>query len=163
MSELMVNSDDLIPATAREIYVEASSKLNSSELSVRNMLRKMNVEVVCTTDDPCDSLEHHQKIKADGFVIDVIPAWLPDKAIAVEDAATFKSYLYKLSQVAGIEISQFDNLLEALHSPHDYFHQQGCRLSDHGLDKFYVKENLNGEVSSIFNKVQKICQFSSTN
>ncbi|MCX6266587.1 MAG: glucuronate isomerase [Bacteroidetes bacterium] len=145
----------LHPGTARDIYDEASSMLNSGELSVRNMLRKMKVELVCTTDDPADTLEHHQKIAADGFEIKVVPAWRPDKAIAVDHTTDYNHYLDKLSQAAGIEISRFEDLLEALHIRHDYFHQHGCRISDHGLDKFYVKENLKGEVSSIFNKVRR--------
>ncbi len=145
----------LNPATAREIYDEASMKLNTSEFSVRNLLRKMKVELVCTTDDPIDSLEHHRKIREDHFEISVIPAWRPDKAIAAEDVTTYNRYLDKLSEAAGIEITQFDDLLEALQIRHDYFHQHGCRISDHGLDRFYIKENLKGEVGSIFNKLRR--------
>jgi glucuronate isomerase len=141
--------------SAGDIYEEASAKLKNGDLSVRNMLRKMNVEVVCTTDDPIDSLEHHQKIKADGFEVKVLPAWRPDKALTVENADAFNGYLDKLSQVAGIEISGFEDLLEALHIRHDFFHLHGCRISDHGLDKFYVKDYQKGEVCSIFNKVRR--------
>ena len=142
----------LNPQTASEIYEQASSMLNSGELSVRNMLRKMNVEVVCTTDDPVDSLEYHQKIKADDFVVRVVPAWRPDRALAVENAAAFNEYLGRLSQAANVEISDFNDLLDALQVRHDYFHSNGCRVSDHGLDRYYVKDNQKGEVSSIFNK-----------
>jgi glucuronate isomerase len=144
----------LNPGTAREIYDEASSKLKGKELSVRNILRKMKVELVCTTDDPIDSLEHHQKLKADDFEVRVVPAWRPDKAMAVDDTAGYNLYLDKLSQAAGIEISRFEDLLEALHIRHDYFHRHGCRISDHGLDRFYTKEIRNGEVSAIFNEVR---------
>ncbi len=140
--------------SASEIFEQASSMLKSGELSVRNILRKMKVEVVCTTDDPVDSLEHHRKIADDNFEIRVLPAWRPDKALAVENAATFNNYIDKLSQSAGLEISQFDDLLEALHIRHDFFHQHGCRISDHGLDRFCVKNNQMGEVASIFNKVR---------
>lgn len=142
-------------STSREIYDEASSMLNSSALSVRNMLRKMKVELVCTTDDPIDTLEHHRKIKADGFEIKVVPAWRPDRAISVENAVSYNAYLDKLSQSAGIEISGFEDLLEALHVRHDYFHENGCRISDHGLDKFYLKDNQKGEVCSIFGKIRR--------
>ncbi|MFZ4521275.1 MAG: glucuronate isomerase [Bacteroidales bacterium] len=143
------------PSTARGIYEEASAALNTSELSVRNILRRMKVEVVCTTDDPVDSLEHHQKIKADGFEIKVVPAWRPDKALAVENASIYNVYLDELSEVAGIEIARFEDLMEALHIRHNYFHQNGCRISDHGLDRFYVKDNQKGEVCSIFNKIRR--------
>jgi glucuronate isomerase len=145
----------LDPLTSKEIYEESSSMLNKKEFSIRNLLRKMKVEVVCTTDDPIDSLEYHQKIKNDGFEIKVIPAWRPDKAIAVEDITTYNRYLDKLSQAAGIEISQFDDLLEALTIRHDFFHQHGCRLSDHGLDRFYTEENHEQEIASIFKKVKR--------
>jgi glucuronate isomerase len=144
----------LDPSTAGEIYEEASSRLASGELSVKNMLRKMNVSVVCTTDDPIDSLEYHQKIKNDAFEVKVIPAWRPDKAMAVENPTTYNQYVDALSQESGIEISRFDDLPEALHLRHDFFHLHGCRLSDHGLDRFYVKDNLKGEISSIFGKVR---------
>ncbi len=143
------------PETAGEIFDDASSLLNKSEFSVRNLLRKMKVKVVCTTDDPIDTLEYHKQLKTDQFEIQVIPAWRPDKALAVEDVASFNLYLDKLSAAANIEIDQFEDLLEALNVRHDYFHQNGCRVSDHGLDRFYVKENLKGEVSSIFNKVRR--------
>jgi glucuronate isomerase len=145
----------LDPGTAKEIYEEASSMLNKKDFSIRNLLRMMNVEIVCTTDDPIDSLEHHQKIRNDGFEIKVIPAWRPDKAIAVDDITTYNRYLDKLSQAAGIEISQFDDLLEALSIRHDYFHKHGCRLSDHGLDRFYTEDNHEQEIASIFKKVKR--------
>ncbi len=144
----------LNPSSAMDIYEEASAMLSSGELSVRKMLLKMKVELVCTTDDPCDTLEHHEKISRDNFAVRVIPAWRPDKAMAVEDASVYNQYLDKLSEVSGIEISGFNDLLEALHIRHDYFHDHGCRLSDHGLDQFYVKENLKGEIGSIFSKVR---------
>ena len=145
----------LSPETAGEIYREASEKLSSGDYSVRNLLRKMKVEVLCTTDDPADTLEYHTKIRDDGFEIRVIPAWRPDRAIAVEDPFVYNTYLDKLSEVSGLEIRQFDDLLEALSLRHDFFHLNGCRVSDHGLDRFYVKENLAGEVGSIFNKVRR--------
>jgi glucuronate isomerase len=85
----------LNPSTAKKIYDKCSKKLRTKEYSVRNLLRKMNVKVVCTTDDPTDTLEYHQKIKNDGFEIKILPAFRPDKAMAVDDAADFKKYLNK--------------------------------------------------------------------
>jgi len=141
-------------STAKEIYKECTQKLNSDEYSVRNILRKMNVEVVCTTDDPVDSLEHHERIKTEEFEIKVLPAWRPDKAMQVENPERFNAYLEKLGKVTDINISDFNNLLDALKSRHDFFHIQDCRLSDHGLETFYAEDYTESEIVSIFNKVR---------
>ncbi len=92
----------LSPETAKEIYDEASAKLKTPEYSVRNLLRKMNVKVLCTTDDPIDSLEHHKKIKDDGFEIKILPAYRPDKAMNVDNADTFNAYVAKVEAASGI-------------------------------------------------------------
>jgi len=144
----------LNPEIAEEIYLEASAKLRTKEFSVRSLLRNMNVELVCTTDDPIDSLEHHQKIKNDGFEIKVIPAWRPDKAMAIENAIEYNKYISKLEGASGLSISQFGDLLAALSIRHDYFHQNGCRLSDHGLDTFYAEKFSDSEIRLIFDKVR---------
>lgn len=86
----------LSPSTALKIYTECSKKLQSKEYSVRNLLRKMNVELLCTTDDPTDSLEHHRKIQDDGFEIKVLPTFRPDKALQVESEESFNNYVNKL-------------------------------------------------------------------
>jgi len=140
--------------TAEEIYLEASAKLRTKEFSVRNLLRKMNVELVCTTDDPIDSLEYHQKIRNDGFEIKVIPAWRPDKAMTIENAEVYNDYIVKLEAASGVSISQFSDLIAALQIRHDYFHKNGCRLSDHGLDTFYAEKFNDSEIRMIFDKVQ---------
>lgn len=144
----------LNPETAAEIYLEVSAKLRTKEFSVRNLLRKMNVELVCTTDDPIDTLEHHQKIKKDGFEIKVIPAWRPDKAMSIENAIDYNNYITKLEEASGVNISQFGDLFAALGLRHDYFHQNGCRLSDHGLDTFYAEKFNDSEIRMIFDKVR---------
>ena len=140
--------------TAEEIYLEVSAKLRTKEFSVRNLLRKMNVELVCTTDDPVDSLEHHQKIRNDGFEIKVIPAWRPDKAMSIENAEMYNEYIAKLEASSGVSISQFSDLISALRLRHEYFHKNGCRLSDHGLDTFYAEKFNDSEIRMIFDKVQ---------
>ena len=145
----------LNPETAKEIFLEASAKLRTKEFSVRNLLRKMNVELVCTTDDPIDSLEHHQKIKKDGFEIKVIPAWRPDKAMAIENPFTYNQYILQLEAASGISISQFSDLISALSIRHDYFHENGCRLSDHGLDSFYTEKYNESDIRMIFDKVHE--------
>jgi len=99
----------LSPSTAKEIYDHCSAKLKTPEYSVRNLLRKMNVKVLCTTDDPTDSLEHHKKIKEDGFEIKVLPAFRPDKAMNVDDVDTFNAYVNKLQDVSNILIASWDD------------------------------------------------------
>ena len=144
----------LSPETAGEIYEEASAKLRTEEFSTRNLMRKYKVEVVCTTDDPVDSLEHHKKVRDEGFEIKVLPAWRPDKAMAVEDPVKFNDYVDKLAKVTGKEIDTYKALLDALEARHAYFHQNGCRLSDHGLETMYADDYTDNEVSSIFNKIR---------
>ena len=143
----------LSPATAREIYDECTAKLQTPEYSARNLMRKYNVEVVCTTDDPIDSLEHHIKAKNDGFEVKMLPTWRPDKAMAVENAANFRGYVDQLSKAAGISISTFDNLIEALRNRQNFFSEVGCKLSDHGIEEFYAEDYTEAEIKAIFNKV----------
>jgi glucuronate isomerase len=142
------------PETAKEIYEEASAKLKTEEYSVRNIMRKYNVSLVCTTDDPVDSLEYHRKIKEDGFEIQVLPAWRPDKAMAVENPATYNHYLDRLSEVTGQEIVRFSDLLNALKKRQVFFRENGCKLSDHGIESIYYDEYTDAEIRSIFNKIR---------
>jgi len=140
--------------TAKKIYEECSAKLQTPEYSVRNLLRKMNVKVVCTTDDPTDSLEHHQKIKDDGFEIRILPAYRPDKAMNVDDAATFNTYLSKLEAVTNSSIGSYNEYLDALKSRHDFFATMGCSVSDHGLEQIYAEDYTQNEIENIFNKIR---------
>lgn len=144
----------LSPDTAKEIWDECNAKLQTPEYSVRNIMRMANVHTICTTDDPIDSLEYHRQIKADGFEVAVLPAWRPDKAMAVENAAVYNEYIGKLETAAGIKISSFGNLLEALENRHLFFHENGCRLSDHGLETFYAEDYSQEEIKQIFEKVR---------
>jgi glucuronate isomerase len=144
----------LNPESAPAIYKETSEKLTTAEYSVRNLLRKMKVEVVCTTDDPVDSLEFHEKIRKDGFEIKVLPAWRPDKAMAVENPIFFNKYLDLLASASDINISNFNALLEALQKRHEFFHQHGCRLSDHGLETFYARPFKDSEIAIIFKRIR---------
>jgi len=148
-------SELLNPETAPEIYEEAGKMLQSEDFSVRGLIRKMNVEVICTTDDPVDSLEHHQKIKEDGFETKVLPAWRPDKTMAVEHTASYNQYIDTLEEASGSSISTFMDLLTALQSRHDYFHQMGCRISDHGLEGFQADDFDYQEIERIFIKIRK--------
>lgn len=117
------------------------------------MMRRYHVEVVCTTDDPIDSLEYHIKTRESGFEIKMLPTWRPDKAMAVEVPADFRSYVEKLAEVSGVTISNFDDMIAALRKRHDFFAEQGCRLSDHGIEEFYAEDYTDAEIKAIFNKV----------
>lgn len=114
----------------------------------------MNVEIVCTTDDPADNLEHHQKLK-NTFEIKVLPTFRPDNVIKTEDPEKFKSYIRKLEMINGAEINNFDELLEALDKRHKFFHETGCRLSDHGIDRFYFAKFSSPEINRIFKNLLK--------
>ena len=144
----------LNPSTAREIFDDASAKLKTREFSTRNLMRKYCVEAVCTTDDPVDSLSYHKKIKQDGFEIKVLPTWRPDKAIAVENPGTYNAYVDKLTEVSGIEIITLADLISALEKRHNYFHENGCRLSDHGLETLYAEDYTDREIKAVFEKVR---------
>ena len=143
----------LSPATAKEIWDECNAKLQLPEYSARGIIRMANVHTICTTDDPIDSLEYHQQIKANGFEVAVLPAWRPDKAMAVENVITYNDYLGKLSTSANMKIVSFADLMAALDSRHQFFHDNGCRLSDHGIETFIAEDYTQGEIEQIFAKV----------
>ena len=143
----------LSPVTAKEIYEECSAKLRTPEYRARGLMSRYGVEVICTTDDPVDSLEYHIKCKTDGFKIKVLPTWRPDKAMAVEVPALFREYVEKLSVVSGITIHRYEDLLAALRKRHEFFASVGCRLSDHGIEEFYAEDYTDAEIKTIFNKV----------
>ena len=125
----------LTPETAAAIYNECTEKLLTADYSTNALLKKMNVEVVCTTDDPIDDLGFHKKVNSDHFKM--FPAFRPDKVLAVENTTGFNEYISKLAAAADVEINDMDSLLQALQSRVDYFHSQGARVSDHGLEHIY--------------------------
>jgi glucuronate isomerase len=141
------------PDTAEEIYDRASEMLNSPEFGVRSIMRKMNVKLVCTTDDPLDSLEYHRQIRHDRFEIKVHPAFRPDRAMAVEDLPCLNAFIGRLGGICDIEINNYHKYLEALRDRHKYFHDNGCRLSDHGLDTAYAEDYTETEIKNIFQKI----------
>lgn len=143
----------LNPATAREIFDLCTEKLRTPEFSARGLMKHYKVETVCTTDDPVDSLEYHLALKKEGFEIKVLPTWRPDKAMAVEVAADFRTYIEKLSEVSGVTINKFEDLIAALRNRHEFFASVGCRLSDHGIEEFYAEDYTQSEIDAIFNKV----------
>ncbi|WP_395625970.1 glucuronate isomerase [Daejeonella sp.] len=145
--------DILSPATAKKIYDECTAKLQTPEYSVRRLIQKMNVESIGTTDDPLDDLLSHQKIKTDGFSTKVLPSFRPDKAMNVEDLEQLQAYISKLKEVSGLPIHNFKTYLEALKSRHDFFAENGCTVSDHGLEHFYCEEYSDSEIELIFQKI----------
>ncbi|MFQ6035129.1 MAG: glucuronate isomerase [Sedimentisphaerales bacterium] len=148
-------SDKLLnPSTAEQIYEACSNMLRTPAFSVRNLLRKMNVKLVCTTEDPLDTLSAHKKIRADGFEIKVHAAWRPDKAMAVENASALNAFIDKLEEICDMEITNFHSYIEALRQRHYYFHQNGCRLSDHGLETAYAEDYTENEIEKVFSKIR---------
>lgn len=146
--------DELLnPSSGKRIYDICTEQLRTKEFSARGLMKKFNVKVVCTTDDPVDSLEHHISLKNEGFEIKVLPTWRPDKAMAVENPAEYRKYVEKLSEVSGVSISNFADLLQALRVRHDFFASVGCKLSDHGIEEFYAEDYTQAEIEAIFNKV----------
>ena len=143
----------LSPRTAHEIYEECTAKLQTTEYSARNMMRKYKVELVCTTDDPIDSLEHHISTKKDGFEVKMLPTWRPDRAMTVENSANFREYVEQLSKVSKVTIATFEDLIVALRKRQDFFAEVGCKLSDHGIEEFYAEDYTVVEIKAIFNKV----------
>ncbi|WP_163714220.1 glucuronate isomerase [Mangrovibacterium lignilyticum] len=144
----------LSPATAKEVYDECNAKLSTPEYSCRGLIRKANVNTICTTDDPVDSLEYHRQIKESGFEVAVLPAWRPDKAMMVADPDFFNDYMAQLEKAAGMDIKTFSDLIDALDNRHQFFHDNGCRLSDHGLDTAFAADYNNSEINAIFDKIR---------
>ena len=144
----------LNPDSAAAIYDKAGEMLQSNEFSVKSLIRKMNVEVICTTDDPVDSLEDHRRISESGFETRVLPAWRPDRSMAVEDPEAYNLYLDRLEEASNVSIANYMDLLTALNERHEFFHEMGCRISDHGLESFYAKEFDHQDVAKIFLKVR---------
>jgi glucuronate isomerase len=144
----------LSPKTADKIYNEASAMLKSKDFSTRTLIRKMNVRVVCTTDDPADDLAFHKQLKG-SFEIPVLPTWRPDNAIKTDDPGKFKDYLLRLGKASGIEITSYLTLIEALDKQHLFFSSMGCRQSDHGLDRFYFSSFSKDDPEKLMAKLLK--------
>ena len=142
----------LSPATAREIFEECNAKLATPEFRGQALIKRFNVQVVCTTDDPADDLRYHKMIAEHPFGVKVIPAWRPDSAMAIERPEFFRNYLKRLGEAADMEIDSYAHLQDALQKRHDYFAANGCKLSDHGLENFYSADYTDAEIELIFKK-----------
>jgi glucuronate isomerase len=147
-------TDVLDATTAKKIYDTCTAKLQTKEYSVRGLLRKMNVKVVCTTDDPIDNLEYHKKIKADNIDVKVLPAYRPDKAMNVDDAAAFNAYVAKVEAASNTSVGSYSEYLSALKKQHDFFATMGCGVSDHGLEQIYAEDYTETEIKNAFDKIR---------
>ncbi|MBQ4913666.1 glucuronate isomerase [Maribacter sp. MMG018] len=144
--DLLLNS-----STANEIYTEATAKLQTTAYSCQSLIKKMNVRVVCTTEDPIDNLEHHRHIAKNGFGVKISTSFRPDKAILIADS-NYNSYLDKLAEASGVDITTYQSLCDALYKRLDYFNANGCKLSDHGLSYIPYKTYTDTEIENIFQK-----------
>lgn len=146
----------LSPGTATSVFGACAAKLREESSRVRGILARFRVEVICTTDDPVDSLEHHDRLRQDiSFPVTVVPGFRPDAALAIENPKAFTKWLGRLGAAAGLEVRDWGRLLVALRRRVDAFHERGCRLSDHGIEEPYAAEYTEGEVRRIFAAARK--------
>ena len=139
--------------SGKRIYDHCSALLRTKEYSVKNLLLKMNVKALCTTDDPIDNLAYHKQIAASGFPVKVLPTFRPDKAMGVDDEIVFIEYVNALAAAAEMKIQTLSDYKAAIKSRHDYFHAAGCRLSDHGLEHIYADDFTEAEIEHIFERL----------
>ena len=142
------------PDTAKEIYHEANLRLQEPAFSTQGIIQSFHVEVICTTDDPTDSLEYHKYILQADFPVKVLPTFRPDRALAVDDPDSFNDYIDLLGVITEVEINHFIDLLDVLKQRMQYFHDHGCRLSDHGLGCIYAKPFSYDKVNYPFHKIR---------
>ena len=142
-------------ASAARIWKRANAQLATSELTAQGILKKFRVKTVCTTDDPVDDLQPHRMLAATNLTTRVLPAFRPDKSLAVHQPALFKDWLHKLEEASDRNIGNFNAFLVALRSRHDYFHAQGCRLSDHGLNHCFAEFCSDRAAGAIFAKARR--------
>jgi glucuronate isomerase len=142
-------------STAQEIWDETSRLLAQPGYSVRGLVERMNVKVICTTDDPADTLEYHKAIKKSGWKVKVFPAFRPDNALRVNQPERYKKWVKSLSDAAGTNATTFKGLLKALKQRHDFFHANGSRLSDHGLNQMPELDCTEKKAATIFSAALK--------
>lgn len=143
----------LSPSTARKIYDECTEKLQGPDYAVHRLIERMNVESIGTTDDPLDDLSYHQKIKASGFSVKVLPSFRPDKAMNTDNLPELNNYINKLGELSGQKINTFSQYLVLLKGRHDHFEENGCLVSDHGLEKLDYEEFTDIEIDLVFAKI----------
>jgi glucuronate isomerase len=145
----------LCPETSEEIWQACNEKLAEPGFSCRGLIKGSGVVLICTTDDPVDSLEHHKAISEDpGFDVSVLPTWRPDKGTAVEDPPRFNAWVDRLSERADVDIRDYDSYLRALRARHDFFQGLGCRLSDHGVEAVVAEDYTARDAEQAFARVR---------
>jgi len=144
----------LSPQSADRIFDACNEQLAKPTHSVRGLLKRMKVEVVCTTDDPVDDLRHHIAIREKPFGIRVLPAFRPDKSMSFDEPASQNAYYDKLEQVTGLEIEGLDALVDALRARHDFFAEHGCTVADHGLEQLPEDEMGLPEMRKAFHRLR---------
>jgi glucuronate isomerase len=143
------------PDTAREIYDQCNRRLAEDGFTTQGLLKQYGVAVVCSTDDPVDDLEPHQRHARNLHATTrLFPTWRPDKALGVHDVAAWNVWVDRLEAASSVSIGSLDSLMEALGKRHDFFHETGCRASDHGVDRIFAAEYTAGEVQAIFAKAR---------
>ncbi|MGI6792630.1 glucuronate isomerase [Aminivibrio sp.] len=148
--------DELLnPDTAREIYSHCTSLLGKKEFSARSIIRKFRVEALCTTDDPSSTLEEHRKIRESGFETIVAPAFRPDRALEGHLPERFNPWLERLAELAEVRIDSFGRFIECLWKRHQFFHDNGCRLSDYGIETCYASDWNSEEVEGSFSLLRR--------
>ncbi|WP_093265428.1 glucuronate isomerase [Psychrobacillus sp. OK032] len=144
--------DILNEETAPGIWEEVNKKLTGGGFGARDLITKSKVEVICTTDDPIDTLEYHKKIKDDAnFDVKVLPSFRPDKGLEI-NLDGYLQWVNNLKEVSEMQISNYDDFLNALQSRIEFFHSNGCRISDHALNTMMYQETTKAEVANIFSK-----------
>jgi glucuronate isomerase len=148
--------DELLDdSTAESIWKRANDRLAHGELTAQRILEKFRVVAVCTTDDPVDSLEDHERIQRSPICAVVFPTFRPDRALRVDDPASFNEWTERLAAATNTHIARFSDFTEALSKRHQYFHDHGCRLSDHGLNRCYAEFCSESEAAAVFDKARK--------
>ncbi len=145
----------LSPATADSIWADTEAMLGEEGFSTQGIMRRMNVEVVCTTDDPVDDLAHHLAFAEQDHPTRMLPTFRPDKAMKIEEPEQWKAWIHRLEAASGKKVDSFATMLDALQQRMDVFHAAGCRLSDHGLDTAYFAPATPDELEAIFARLQR--------
>ncbi|MBN1591094.1 MAG: glucuronate isomerase [Pirellulales bacterium] len=146
----------LCPETAQGIWDECNARLAEPDFSCRGIMKQMNVVLVCTTDDPTDTLDAHARLRDDpSFDIQVLPTFRPDRAMAVEAPEPFNDWVDKLADASQIDVKDYDSFVEALRQRHDHFHALGCRVSDHGIETIYADDHGRSEILAVFRRIRR--------
>ena len=141
--------------TAKDIYDECTKILQTDAFSSQGILQKMDIRLICTTDDPLDNLEYHQQLRNEQkFPVRVLPAFRPDKAMAVESPEPFNDWVNQLEGAADTKIIDYETYMQALRQRHDFFHKTGCRLSDHGVERPFAEDYTDAQIGRIFEKAR---------